>query len=286
MSVTDGQRTVAEFKLVSLSAVPGIGFYRLQFSLEVDLIASGDTPARVLEPRAFVLAGPNPSGWTQLGTAVAEIPWYAETRPESSQTRFMVFLDLPGERLAALERLRTGGSLYFRLDLKMVVESLWGRQPGLAQPTLEVPLSTWVQLLKDLGQADILLVALELPVLDVPAPLQTAVEQLRGAHVDFLAARYDRTVGACRLAIDSVDAALGNASQVEQAFKAFQTNRTQMSKRQRALLVSGAVRHYTHLGHHLNAAAQLEVFSRQDAQFILAATAAVLWDAVGEIKLR
>ena len=104
--------------------------------------------------------------------------------------------------------------------------------------------------------------------------------------MDFLAARYDRTVGACRLAIDSVDAALGNAGQVEQAFQAFQTGRTQMNKRQRALLVSGAVRHYTHLGHHLNAAAQLEVFSRQDAQFILAATAAVLWDAVGELKLR
>jgi hypothetical protein len=36
MSVTDGQKTVAEFKLVGVSAVQGIGFSRLQFSLEVD----------------------------------------------------------------------------------------------------------------------------------------------------------------------------------------------------------------------------------------------------------
>jgi hypothetical protein len=56
MSVTDGRRTVAEFKLISLSAMAGVGFYRFQFSMEVDLVASADNPARVHEPRAFVLA--------------------------------------------------------------------------------------------------------------------------------------------------------------------------------------------------------------------------------------
>jgi hypothetical protein len=286
MTVTDGQRTVAEFKLTGLSGVQGLGFYRLQFSVEVDLAASNQNPARVHEPRAFVFAGPSPSGLTLLGTAVAEISWYAETHPERSHTAFLYLLDLPGERLAALERLRAGGSLHFRLELKTVVESARGWQRGLEQPVLEVSVSTWAQLLKQLGHSEILLVTLELPVTEVPEPLRSSVAKLREAHADLVAARYDGTVGACRLAVDAIDVALGNAGQVEQAFNRYQSGRTQMSKRQRALLVSGAVRHYTHLGHHLNSAGQLEVFSRQDAQFVLAATAAALWDAISELKLK
>lgn len=158
---------------------------------------------------------------------------------------------------------------------------------GIVQPGLEIPASAWGQILHAFGYTEILLVALELPLAERPTSLRTAVEQLREAHADFMAARYDRTVGACRLAIEAVDAALGNASQVEQAFKDYVGGgRRQMSKRQRALLVSGAVRHYTHLGHHLNSTAELEVFSRQDAQSVLAATSAVIWDAVGELKQR
>jgi hypothetical protein len=59
-----------------------------------------------------------------------------------------------------------------------------------------------------------------------------------------------------------------------------------MTKRERAQLVGVAVRHYTNLAHHLNSSALVEVFSRQDAQFILAATSAMVWDAIGEFKLK
>jgi hypothetical protein len=287
MTVTDGQRNVAEFKLVGVTAVQGVGFHRLQFSLEVNIAPMGETLARIREPRAFALAGPTQSGLMPLGAAVAETQWFAETNKDATRSYFMVFLDLSGEQLSALERLRGGGPLFFRLDLHTLVESpKLGWQRGLEQPGLEVPLSAWAKLLKDFGYTEILLVALELPVSETPAPLRAAVQQLREAYADFIAARYHRTVGACRLAMDSVDAALANVGQIDQVFQAFETGRSQMTKRQRALLVSGAVRHYTHLGHHLDSSAQLEVFSRQDAQFILAATSAVIWDAVGELQLK
>jgi hypothetical protein len=287
MSVTDGHRTIADFKLTGVTAVPGIGISRLQFSLQAQIAALHEEPARVREPRVFVFAGPNSSDLRLLGTAVPQSQWFAETQKHPESTYFMVFLDLSAEQLSALERMRAGHPMFFRLELHTLVESRrWGWQRAQVQAQIEVPVSAWAKLLKDLGYTEILLVALELPVSNVPVSLSTAVQQLREAHSDFIAARYDRCVGACRLAIEAVDATLGNAGQVDQAFKAFDSNRRQMSRRQRALLVSGAVRHYTHLGHHLNSQAQMEVFSRSDAQFILAATSAVIWDAVSELRQR
>jgi hypothetical protein len=144
MSVTDGQRTVAEFKLLSVSAVQGIGFHRLQFSVEVDIAPMGENPARLREPRAFVFVGPTQSRFMPLGCAVPETCWFAETNKDARRTAFLFFLDLSGEQLSALERLRGGGALFFRLDLHALVESRkFGWQPGVVQLDLEVPVSTW-----------------------------------------------------------------------------------------------------------------------------------------------
>ena len=50
MTVTDGQRTVAEFKLVGVTAMQGVGFHRLQFSVEVNIAPMGEHPVRIREP--------------------------------------------------------------------------------------------------------------------------------------------------------------------------------------------------------------------------------------------
>src|SRR5437868_7101089 len=113
MNVTDGQRIVAEFKLAGVTAMSGVGFHRLQFSLEVEIAAMREEPTRIREPRAFVFAGPSQSDLRPLGSAVPETQWFAETNKDASRTYFMVFLDLSGEQLSALERLRAGGPLFF-----------------------------------------------------------------------------------------------------------------------------------------------------------------------------
>jgi hypothetical protein len=285
MSVTDGQRTVAEFKIAGVTAAQGIGIYQLRFSLEVEIAAMRDEPARILEPRVFVSAGPTHSDSRPLGTGIPETQWFAETNKDPYRSFFTLSLDLSGAQLSALERLRGGSPLYFCLKLHTLVESQrYGVQRGFEQSWLELPASAWAKILKDLGYTEILLVALELPVRDIPTHLRTAVQQLREAHADFIAGRYDQTVGACRLAIDGLHLALRDDADVERAFRAFGTDRRTMTKRERAMLVSGAIRHYTHLAHHLDSAGQLEVFSRQDAQFVLAATSSLIWDAVSALK--
>lgn len=287
MSVTNGHRTIAEFKLVGVSGRQGVGFHRLLFSLEAQISAMSEEPARIEEPRTFVCAGPSYSDQHPLGLAVPETKWVAETFQHFQQNNFLMLLDLSGEQLSALERLRGGNALHFRLDLHTLVESRqFGRQRGFEQIRIEVPASSWAKVLRDFGYAEILLVALELPVCGVPQALQTTIAQFREAHDDFVAGRYDRTVSTCRLVIDAVAAGIDSTEQAEDVFKAYGSRRREMTKRERALLVTGAVRHYTHLGHHFAPGGQLEPFSRQDAQFILAATSSVIWDSVAELRLR
>jgi hypothetical protein len=84
--------------------------------------------------------------------------------------------------------------------------------------------------------------------------------------------------------MDAIDAATGEQSRsaVIQAVANAETRKA-MSKRQRADLVRMAVRHYTHLAHHTNDEGSPNVFSREDALFVLTAAAAALWDAVGKL---
>ena len=58
-----------------------------------------------------------------------------------------------------------------------------------------------------------------------------------------------------------------------------------MPKRARSELVRAAIRHYTHLAHHVDAAGTPESFSRHEATFILAAATSVIWDLIGSFRL-
>jgi hypothetical protein len=73
MSISDGLMHVADLRLAAVNGTPGIGFARLQFSLEIDIRG---TPGRTVELgnlAVFVYAGTSQSGSLKpLGTAVAE----------------------------------------------------------------------------------------------------------------------------------------------------------------------------------------------------------------------
>jgi hypothetical protein len=208
MSINDGLMEVAELRITTVNGTAGIGFHRLQFSLEIQLRA---TRGRIV----------------QLGDLSAQV--YA------------------GTSASALKPL------------------------AIAQ----------------LGYLECLLVSLELPIA-VPEELRNALAQLRAAHQDLIAGRYDSCIGRCRIAMDALEAVVGYGSAVVDVRQAFasKTDREAMAKRARADLVRLAVRHYTHLAHHVDDNGAPESFSRQDAMFILSATAGAVWDATAELRKR
>ncbi len=285
MSITDGEGyIVAEFRPQGVYGVRGLGMNRLQFGLEFQINASRAGGAALSSAVCFVWAGRTQADVRPLGVATMETSWYVETTDYARRDTVSAYLDLSFEQLEALERMREGGSLFFKLDLRVLVHSRQrGLQRGDQQSWFEASLSTWSKVLEQIGYSETLLLGLELPVQGVPTELHGAASQLREAHRDLIAGRFDGTVARVRLAIDTV-LGFDSRPQVLQEFSGSSASREQMSKRSRADLVRIAVRHYTHLAHHVDDSGAPETFSRHDAQFALAGATAAIWDAVTEFR--
>jgi hypothetical protein len=288
MSINDGLMEVAELRIVTLNGTAGIGFHRLQFSLEIQLRATRGRIVQLGDLSAQVYAGTSASALKPLAIASPETSWWTHTTDDPRREFLSLYVDLASEQLEALERLRRGGPLSFQFDLRMLVRSeARGTQPGFDKLGFEANVSEWSRVLQQLGYLECLLVSLELPIA-VPEELRNALAQLRAAHQDLIAGRYDSCIGRCRIAMDALEAVVGYGSAVADVRQAFasKNEREAMAKRARADLVRLAVRHYTHLAHHVDDNGAPESFSRQDALFILSATAGAVWDATAELRKR
>lgn len=286
MSVTDGQMEVAELRIANLGGTHGIGFHRLQFSLEIQLRGSPGRQVQLGDLTAQVFAGTSIGGVRPLAVAIPETSWCTYTTDGPRREFLSLFVDLASEQLEALERLRAGGPVAFQFDVRLLVRSqARGTQLGFDKLTFEANLSAWSRVLEQLGYLECLLVSVELPIA-VPEDLKNALAQLRVAHQDLLGGRYDACIGRCRNAMDALEALVGYGTAVADVRQAFatKTDRETMTKRARADLVRLAVRHYTHLAHHVDDQGAPELFSRQDALFILSATAGAIWDAATVLR--
>jgi hypothetical protein len=289
MSISDGLMEVADMRIPNLNGTPGIGFHRLQFSLEIQLRATRGRIVQLGDLTAFAYAATSQAASTKpLARAVAETSWWTHTTEDARREFLSLYIDLTSEQLEALEQMRGGGPLWFQFDLRVLVRSeAQGTQRGFEKLGFEATLSDWARVLGQLGYLELLVVAIEMPV-GVPQEFRNAVEQLRAAHQDLIAGRYDATVGRCRIAMDAMEAVVGYESAIADVRQAFasKSDRADMTKRSRADLVRLAVRHYTHLAHHVDGAGAPESFSRQDALFILSAASGTLLDATAERRKR
>jgi len=300
MSISFGNRGIADIRMTAPPrGVPGIGFSRLQFPLEIHLDGL-PAPAVVLEQLvANVYAGPPGASQRPLGKAVPQNSWFSFTIEHRRSETIVLELDLDGEQLEALERLRAGGPLVFQFELSLRVSRTVLKAPGGemlrvdVQPGTErfqhlVNISDWAQVLNHLGYLDFLIVAVELPI-QAPDPLREAVKLMREAHSDLIAGRYNAAVGGCRLAMESVGPLVSSETSQNRISKAFaesEESRRAMTTADRAELVRMAVRHFCNPAHHVSGNRAPEVFSRHDALFILTATAGVIWEAIGQLRTR
>ena len=286
MSFCIGPLVIAEPRVTGVTGVPGIGFSRLQFSLALDIGARSGCVVELGNLSGRVDAGVSRSGpFKLLGTLTPETSWSTSTTEYSRTDHLGLSLDLPPEQLEALEHLRGGGSLFFQIDLRLQLRENGKSHPGFDKHLFESNLSNWSKVLQQLGYLEYLVVAVELPI-DAPAELRSAIEQLGAAHQDLIGGRYDSVVSRCRMAMDALDKAVPSENGAEKLIEVFSQGRKAMSKRARADLVRLAVRHYTHLAHHVDSDGSPESFSRQDALFILTAAAGAIWDAAAELRRR
>lgn len=264
---------------------PGAGFSRLKFPLELKLDALASPQAYLTQFQADIAVTVPGQTPRSLGQAQPHASWTIGTMEQTQSQPFELWLDLSGEQLEAIERQRVGQRLEFRVDLTLQIHYQSAIYPARADARFYVNESHWAEVLRQVGYLDQLIVAVDLPV-DAPAHMQKAVQQVRSAHQHFIAGRYTTAVGECRLAMDSLHPLADDATEktIRATFAGPEDARRKMTTGQRAELVRLAVRHFTHPAHHAEPAQPPEVFSRQDALFILSAAAGVVWEAIGRHK--
>lgn len=265
---------------------PGIGFTRLKFPVILRLGALAEPGAYLTSFTAEVSAAVPGKTQRPLGRAQPQGSWVVHTIKQAHPHPFELQLDLPGEHLDALERLRGGGGLEFRVGLHLQIHHRGVIHPASADVRFLVNESDWAQILRQVGYLDHLILAVELPF-DVPERFRHALKLIRNAHTDLIAGRYDAAVRACRMAMESVGAMTGDEAtqtKIARAFAGPREEREAMGRGERAELVRLAVRHFTNPAHHVGEDGAPEEFSRHDALFILAAAAGVIWEAIARAR--
>jgi hypothetical protein len=117
-----------------------------------------------------------------------------------------------------------------------------------------------------------------LPAAELSPNFAAAIEIVRKANRHLTEGNYSVSVAECRLALESLWKAANLESRAVSARQQFSkgADRKNMGKRDRALALGEALRHFCHNAHHVGANAVPEDFGRLDAALVVGATAALI----------
>lgn len=285
MGLTYKSRTIADAKVLDIFGVQGVGCYQLNFSLEFNLPnwEPADGKAVLGNLRADISVGANRENLKRIGYALPETPLPLETKEITQRQCIQFLLNLSEQQLFALEALRNGGGLYFRVTVSGEArgerDSQWAREDFLYEATI----SDWARVLQQLDYADILVIGVELPKAELGHKLRPVTKLIRDAHGDLLGGRYDSVVARCRQALEGVRKVLGQQDKSAGALEKFcKAARKTMTKHERELLVREAAYHYAHLAHHVDLTGAQQSYSRGDAMFLLAVASAAISSEIAE----
>lgn len=194
-------------------------------------------------------------------------------------------LDLDPNQMFALESIRGGDSFEFELQFSGISKGAQGPLTVYDSIIKQVSVSDWSFVLRQLGFADILVVGLELPQDEQGSALVNAVNCIRRANECMHRGQYDVAIAQCRQALDSAHAAGDGRDLALASLEKFKRgDKTKMSKLERELLVGEALRHYTHLAHHIDSDGAPVSFGRTDAISTLALTTSAVASAINRKK--
>lgn len=266
MSLTVDSVSIADIREQVVWLQRLLGGFELCFNFEVVVKQYGDQArwATILGARVGLSRG---TTGTDLGIALCVQPKFMTQTNPGQRGALELRLALSPSQLNALEEIRNGGDLDFKLTL--IFEA--GNRPGvqnemnqLNELHARVSRSDWINQLNGAQAMNILL-------LEVPLPIQASADgqddigrSMRRAREHFLAVRYDDCVGECRKILEG----LPNVSRKD-VVELLKVNRSEMSKEERDQSILFAMRNYCNLPHHPGSFE----YTRADAKLILILTA-------------
>lgn len=275
---------MADIKLTSISGRPGLGVSRISLGCDFSFHASANPGTRIQELRCDVYIRGSTNNEMLLGAAFPESSPYLDTKKIAYQTQVFFCLDLDLRRIEAIEELRKGGDLTFRLILTGIAQPppSSSEQPSLVHEgnlSLLVNQRAWMDTLTAAGHGRFLLFEIPFPPSGARKELAEAIDHLEMAKHQFDLGHYDEAVTRCRRALDSLTAGLCDGEEVAKAKQDYfgdREIREDMPIKSRIMFLREVIKHVAHPAAHGEALGNQEHYNRHDARLMLGATAATL----------
>lgn len=267
----------AASRLVANANPPRITLGRLLGGFELVVTLSGFSVAKTdqqpviwLRPELARIAV---GGGRDLGSARPDSTLPLRTLNSALTFNYQFRIALSPPQLAAIEDVRHGGDLSFRLIISGLAGSENDRtqvEPFQVVLAHAVPRSDWIQNLQSANAADILLLEIPMPFVEPASAMADVMGLLRQAQSLFLDAHYGDCVVNCRKAIEAFEKFVGRDR--NGLLKILATDRDSLTKDQRRTTIEAALFHFGSLAAHDASGG----FDRRDARLALALTAALV----------
>lgn len=272
VSVSAVGRLVANISQPRIWLLSTVGGFELAFAVQgVSVPRIGEQAVIWLAPDlARISIG---TGVRDLGTARPNHSLRVRTLNSPLPMDYEFRLPLSASQLGAVEECRAGGDLAFRIVISGVAGSendLTQRETFQVVLTRTVPQSEWIQHLRSVKAAEILLLEVPMPFVDPPEKAAAVTNLLRQAQTHFLSAHYTDSVINCRKAIEALESLIERDR--AGLLRKLATDREGLTKDQRRTTIEAALYHFGSLAAHDAAIA----FDRRDAKLALALTSALI----------
>jgi hypothetical protein len=280
--VTLGNRLFLEGLIENVSLQAGLGFYRLAFSLKLQIAAATDQvdgeltdiTADVRIGGSSILPRPRPTP--------GQLP--LKSYDHSYSRNVQLEIELSREQLEAMEVVRNGGDVALGFTYHLTLTDA-AKQTHYAQSSdgYQISQSDWIRMLKDARFSRITLLEVPSFETDLSPALAAASNHLRKAHEALLRGEYRSSVGLCRDVLEALDQALHDKEDLSQEV----ARQRDLDKAGRLRLVRNAAKVFTHAARHEDEVTSRFEWTRTDATFIISLTTAVISElaapgAIGE----
>jgi len=284
MSFTVNGRTLATPKIESVIGQRGLRSFRLLFRVTLAFPPrdEGDE-ATLLDLTGQVMVRGRGGGPHYLGRVVSwRDPVLVDVRGYRGSTTSELALDLDLARVEALEELRLGEGLDFRVTLWARVQSKSGYSNLSEELSFSVNQGTWVELLGQMGYGRIMLLEVPVPDEDGSPELVAATTHLANAQKEMELGHYREAVGTCRDVLEALSVALNDRDDQDEEFRSLFEKTRDKDKAARLRVLRRAFKVLCHPARHADEVSARIDWDRLDAfAAIIMAGTIIRWSAQG-----
>ncbi len=275
----------AELDVKSMNGSPGLGFYRLL--VQVNITTRARPPGEeivVTNIGGELLVQGKGETESFLGhmiqpgnQAPIRIMQYTNTLPAHLE------IELDARRIEAIERIRLGEHLSFRLNVYGMAYDHKERAPQKVSAMLQYRANqgTWTEILEQMGYRKTILLEIPVPGEDISPKLTKAAGHLQIAQKHMLQGHFRDAVGACRDVLESLSVELKDEKgQTPEVIQSWFEGTREMSKDERLRLIRKAFKIFTHPARHADEVSTSMEWGPTDARTAIMMAGALLQLAV------